>query len=35
MNLPNLQPKNGRLLMIRITGNIAMEMKMVQPLNLK
>ena len=35
MSLQNLQEKNGTLLMIGIMDNIAMEMKMVQPLNLK
>ena len=33
MNLENLQQKNDMLSMIRITQ--AMDMKMVQPLNLK
>ena len=35
MNLQNLQQENGRLLMTKIMDNMAEEMKMIQPLNLK
>ena len=35
MNLQNLQQENGTLLMTKTMDNMAMEMKMVQPLNLK
>ena len=35
MNLQNLQQENGTLLMTKIGGNMAEEMKMFQPLNLK
>ena len=35
MNLQNLKQENGTLLMIKTMGNMAMEMKMVQLLNLK
>ena len=35
MNIQNLQPENGTLLMIKIMDNMAEEMKMIQPLNLK
>ena len=35
MNLPNLQQENGTLLMTKIMGNMAEEMKMIQPLNSK
>ena len=34
MNLKNLQQENGTLLMFKIIGNMAKEMKMMQPLNL-
>ena len=35
INLQNLQQKNGTLLMIKIMDNMAKEMKMIQPLNLR
>ena len=35
MNLHNLQQENGTLLMTKIMDNMAEEMKMIQPLNLK
>ena len=35
MNLQNLQQENGMLLMIKVIQTMVMEMKMVQPLNLK
>ena len=35
MNLRNLQKENGTLLMTKIMDNIAKEMKMIQPLNLR
>ena len=35
MNLANLQQENGALLMTKIMDNIAEEMTMIQPLNLK
>ena len=35
MNLQNLQQENGTLLMTKIMGNMAGEIKMMQPLNLK
>ena len=35
MNLQNSQQQNGTLLMTRIMNNMAEEMKMIQPLNLK
>ena len=35
MNLQNLQQENGTLLMTKIIDNMAEEMKMMQPLNLK
>ena len=37
ISLPNLQQKNGTLLMAKIVDNMAEEikMKMIQPLNLK
>ena len=35
MILQNLQQKTGTLLMIKIMDNMAEEMKMIQPLNLK
>ena len=35
MNLQNLQQENGTLLMTKTTDNMAVEMKMIQPLNLK
>ena len=35
INLQNLQRKNGMLSMIRMIETMVMEMKMVQPLNLK
>ena len=35
MNLQNLQQENGTLLMTKIMDNMAKEMKMIQPLNLK
>ena len=35
MNLQNLQQENGTLLMTKIMDNVAEEMKMIQPLNLK
>ena len=35
MNLQNLQQENGTLLMIKIMDNMAEEMKMMEPLNLK
>ena len=35
MNNPNLQQENGTLLMTKITDNMAEEMKIIQPLNLK
>ena len=35
MNLQNLQQENGTLLMTKIMDNMAEEMKMIQPLNLK
>ena len=31
----NLQQENGTLLMIKIMDNMAVEMKMIQPLNLR
>ena len=35
MNIQNLQQENGKLLMTKIVDNMAEEMKMIQPLNLK
>ena len=35
MNFQNLQQENGTLIMTKIMDNMAMEIKMVQPLNLK
>ena len=35
MNLQNLQQENGTLLTIKIMDNMAEEMKMIEPLNLK
>ena len=35
MNLQNLQHKNGTLLGTKIMDNMAKEMKIMQPLNLK
>ena len=35
MNLQNLQQENSTLLMTKIMDNMAEEMKMIQPLNLK
>ena len=35
MNLQNLQRENSTLLMTKIMDNMAEEMKMIQPLNLK
>ena len=35
MNPQNLQPENVKLLMIKVMDNMAEEMKMIQPLNLK
>ena len=35
MNLQNLQKENDTLLMTKIMDNMAEEMKMIQPLNLK
>ena len=35
MNLQNLQQENDKLLMTKIMDNMAEEMKMMQPLNLK
>ena len=35
MNLQNLQQENGTLSHTKIMHNMAMEMKIVQPLNLK
>ena len=35
MNLQNLQQKNDTLLVTKIMDNMAEEMKMIQPLNLK
>ena len=35
MNLQGLQQENGTLLMTKIMDNMAEEMKMTQPLNLK
>ena len=35
LNLQNLQQENDTLLMIKIMDNMAEEMKMIQPLNLK
>ena len=35
MNLQNLQQENGTLLMIKKMDNMAEEIKMIQPLNLK
>ena len=35
MNLQNLQQENGRLLMTKIMDNMAEEMKMIQPLDLR
>ena len=35
MNLQNLPHENGTLLMTKIMENMAMEMKMIQPLTLK
>ena len=35
INIQNLQQENGTLLMIKIVDNMAKEMKMIQPLNLK
>ena len=35
MSIQNLQQENGTLLMTKIVDNMAEEMKMIQPLNLK
>ena len=35
MNLQKLQQENGKFLMIRIIDNMAIETKMIRPLNLK
>ena len=35
MNLQNLQQESDTLLMTKIMDNMALEMKIVQPLNLK
>ena len=35
MNLQNLQQEDGTLLMTKIMDNMAEEMKMIQPLDLK
>ena len=35
INLQNLQQENGTLLMTKIMDNMAEEMEMIQPLNLK
>ena len=35
MNLQNLQQENDTLLMTKVMDNMAEEMKMIQPLNLK
>ena len=35
MNLQNLQQENGTLLMTKIMDNMAEEIKMIQPLNLR
>ena len=35
MNLQSLQQENGKFLMTKIMDNMAKEMKMLQPLNLK
>ena len=35
MNLQNLQQESGTLLMAKIMENMAEEMKIIQPLNLK
>ena len=35
MNLKNLQQENGTLSMAKIMDNMAREMKMIRPLNLK
>ena len=35
LNLQSLQHENGTLLMTKIMDNMAEEMKMIQPLNLK
>ena len=35
MNLQNLQRENDTLLMTETMGNMAMEIKMIQPVNLK
>ena len=35
MNLQNLRQENGTLLMTKIMDNMAEEIKMIQPLNLR
>ena len=35
MNLQNLQQENGTLVLTKIMDNMAEEMKMIQPINLK
>ena len=35
MNLQNLQQENGTLLMTKSMDNMAEEMKMIQPLNMR
>ena len=35
MNLQNLKHQNGTLIMTKIMDNMAEEIKMIQPLNLK
>ena len=35
MNLQNLEQENGTLLMIKIMDDMAMEMQIIQPLNLR
>ena len=35
MNLQNLQPENGTLLMTKLVDNMVDEVKMIQPLNLR
>ena len=35
MNIQNLQQENSTLLMTKLMDNMAEEMKMIQPLNLK
>ena len=35
MSLQNLEQENGTLLMTKIMGNVAEEIKMIQPLDLR